>query len=633
MGRSSLVAALAAGAGLLGAAPAHAAPTWLAPTEIGTPDIPLSSPAAAVDGVGDVTVAYAGSSGLLVAQHPEGGAWDTPVPVASADGQPVLAENSSGDTVLAEENGGQIEATVHPAGQPWAPSTTLTDLGAGGGPPSVAIDGQGDVLVVWLVSGQLDTFTTLESAYRPAGGSWETTVVDNQTQVWTGSPPVVAFTAGGLATVVWAAYNGPNQQVLDSATLTAAGGGWSSPSPVGSANFLEGAHLAVNDAGVISVAYLGYDSGSKETDMIVAEPATDGTWSIDDLGQDNTDQGFDIAIDTAGDVALIYGSETSLEADEQPAGGVWGLPKTIGTGDSDFAQIVLGPTGTATADWVGRDGNGQHPLITATLPAGGTWTTPVTLVPNTLVADGQTVADAAGDVDTVHVLFDGTDDEITSVAEEVAGPTLDDLSVPASGTVGVPVLFSVDPVDAWSAIGQTTWNFGDGQSLPDEVVAHTYTAPGTYTVRTTSSDTLGNTTTQGSTIVIQPASTLGTPLPGLRRTPLALTLTHVTQSHRRWREAIHGRARTAALRRTRVGTRFGFTINQAARVTFTFRGTHPRRRVRGQITRHFTAAGHHIVRFAGRVGSRRLKPGRYTVTIHATGSGGAATHRLRFTLA
>lgn len=45
------------------------------------------------------------------------------------------------------------------------------------------------------------------------------------------------------------------------------------------------------------------------------------------------------------------------------------------------------------------------------------------------------------------------------------------------------------------------------------------------------------------------------------------------------------------------------------------------------------AAGRHTLRFTGRVGTDRLKAGRYTVTVDATGTGGSATRELHFTLA
>lgn len=98
-------------------------------------------------------------------------------------------------------------------------------------------------------------------------------------------------------------------------------------------------------------------------------------------------------------------------------------------------------------------------------------------------------------------------------------------------------------------------------------------------MQTTSPDSLGNATSQTSTIVITPATAApAEPVPHTS-SPFTLSLTRVTQSHRRWREATRGQATTAVLRKTPVGTRFGFTVNEAAAVTLTFGRVLPGRRV------------------------------------------------------
>jgi hypothetical protein len=113
------------------------------------------------------------------------------------------------------------------------------------------------------------------------------------------------------------------------------------------------------------------------------------------------------------------------------------------------------------------------------------------------------------------------------------------------------------------------------------------------------------------------------------------------EPRRQGREAVRGHRLTAALHGVPVGTRFGFTVNEATGVTLTFRKLVPGRRVhrrcralthrdrhdprctrtvtRGAIHVHMKAAGRRTLRFTGRIGSRHLAAGRYTVTVHATG--------------
>jgi hypothetical protein len=245
------------------------------------------------------------------------------------------------------------------------------------------------------------------------------------------------------------------------------------------------------------------------------------------------------------------------------------------------------------------------------------------------------------------VLFSGSGFPVWSIVDDSGGPLLDGLAVPASGTVGVPVSFAVTPVDAWSAILVTNWNFGDGTAATDESVSHVYTAPGAYTVVTSSSDVLGHVTSQSSRIVIGPAPVTGsTPT---SPTPTRLTL-RVTQAHPHWREA----TRSSAARGAPVDTRFGVTVNQAARVTLTFSQAMDGRWVHGRCftinatdqhdqrcTRNvpsgtlsllIAAGGRRSLKFTGRLDAHRLGPGRYTVTVHATGTGSSVTRRLYFTI-
>lgn len=132
-------------------------------------------------------------------------------------------------------------------------------------------------------------------------------------------------------------------------------------------------------------------------------------------------------------------------------------------------------------------------------------------------------------------------------------------------------------------------------------------------------------------------------------------LSHVKQSRLVWREG----SRLASFTRKHrppVGTRFSFTLNAPARVTFVFtqqlagRLAHGKCVAQSHVNRHKRAckrsvnagllsfAGHggsNGASFQGRVSAvKRLKPGRYTVLITARNAAGASsTKRLSFTIA
>jgi hypothetical protein len=132
-------------------------------------------------------------------------------------------------------------------------------------------------------------------------------------------------------------------------------------------------------------------------------------------------------------------------------------------------------------------------------------------------------------------------------------------------------------------------------------------------------------------------------------------ISNVTQSHRVWREG-NRRASFARRHRPPVGTKFSFTLNQQARVSFAFTQQVAGRKVKGKCVartrrnRHrrscrrtltrgtLSFAGHsgrNRVSFQGRISARRKLPlGRYTLVITATNAAGqtSAPQRLSFAI-
>jgi hypothetical protein len=143
-----------------------------------------------------------------------------------------------------------------------------------------------------------------------------------------------------------------------------------------------------------------------------------------------------------------------------------------------------------------------------------------------------------------------------------------------------------------------------------------YSGPDSFTFDATSSHGTGAPAT--ATITVSPGS--GGPL----------AITKVSQSHRRWRRG-NALPHIASAKRPPVGTTFRFTVNEAASVRFVFT---KRGRKRGTLSFN-VGAGKHKLRFQGRISKhKRLKPGRYTLTITATNAAGqSASTKLKFTIA
>ncbi|MGD1056687.1 MAG: PKD domain-containing protein [Solirubrobacteraceae bacterium] len=221
-----------------------------------------------------------------------------------------------------------------------------------------------------------------------------------------------------------------------------------------------------------------------------------------------------VAIDEQGDAVVVwssgYGESGGVMSAFKPSGDAWQVPVELsppGT-TGGYPQVAFDWHGDAIAVW------GDSVTVQSALkPAGGNW---------------QSSADLAGEgsgntYDSPQVAFDGLGDVlvvwgndrniIRGSAYVVAGPALNNVSIPAEGTVGQPLTFSVSPFDVWSIPVETSWSFGDGASASGTSITHTYTAAGTYEVTLHSADTLGNVTSTSGKVTIAPAPATTTPSP------------------------------------------------------------------------------------------------------------------------
>ncbi|HEX6460398.1 MAG TPA: FG-GAP repeat protein [Thermoleophilaceae bacterium] len=169
-------------------------------------------------------------------------------------------------------------------------------------------------------------------------------------------------------------------------------------------------------------------------------------------------------------------------------------------------------------------------------------------------------------------------------------------------------------------------------TVPNGAAIDTAT-PGAHSFSVSSSDSDGISSSQSVSYTVAPRA--------------APAIAGLKQSARIWREGTKLPSISKARAKKRpVGTTFSFSLNEAARLTFTFSHRVPGRRVgrkcvkptgknrtrprckRTIVAGKFTLSGHvgaNRVRFQGRFSrSRRLKPGSYTLRVTARDSAGAS---------
>jgi hypothetical protein len=509
---------------LVGSAPALAAPTWLSPADVSAASPYSDAARVAMDPAGDAVAVWQHFNGtnqiVEGSVRLAGGSFAAPVDL-SAGGvnaqTPQVAMDPAGDAVAVWDRGATVvQAVSRPAGRSFSAPVDISSTSTSVSDAHVAMDQAGDAIAVWRIFD--GTNFIVQAAVRPAGGAFGTPV--NLTADGNDAfAPDVAMDPAGDATVVWFRYNGTTQ-VIQAATRPA-GGSFATPHDVslngGDAAF---PHVAMDNAGdAVAVWYRG--NGTNNIAQAAVLPAG-GTWQTPEdlsaVGENALNAA--VGMDPAGDAVAVWqrsdGTNQIVQAAARPAGGSFGSSVDLSAaGENALApQVAIDQAGDAVATW--QRSNGTNVIIqTSTRPAGGTFSLPVDQSATGEDAEFPDVAmDQAGDAIAMWDRSNGTNPVVQAAGYDFAGPQLRNPSIPSSGVAAMPVSFAVSPVDVWSGVPSTTWDFGDGSGGSGSAVSHTYAAAGIYQVSVTSVDGDGNRTTTRGSITILPVHTLAVTVAG-----------------------------------------------------------------------------------------------------------------------
>ncbi len=405
-----------------------------------------------------------------------------------------------------------------------------------------------------------------------------------------------------------------------------------------------------------AVAVWTGDTGGNRVVEATIRQGTHGVWQAPVTLSSSSEVASEpeVAIDSHGNAVAVWQASTGtneiIDAAFMPtASGAWQPPIPVSTAATsligEFPQITMDPQGDAVAVWDQSNGN-NYIVEAAVRPAtSSAWQTPTALSPSN--EDSylpQVAVDPQG-----NALAIWENNLIEAAGYDAAGPLLRSLSIPSNGTIGQPLPFSVSPLDVWSILGPTTWNFGDGTSATATSATHVYTAAGDYHVTVTGGDALGNTTSLTGTVLIEP---LVSPCACVLRRWRLLYGAHLT--NKRFRVARQATAISAS--HAPLGTRFGFTLSAPARLrititrttlglrhhhgcaapTSTLREAHAKRCTRtltlGTLTRSNEPIGGGSIFFSGRIGPRALSPHKYKALLQARSARGLERTTLSFTV-
>jgi len=534
--------------------------------------------------------------------------------------------------------------------------------------PQVAMNAAGDAVAVWIREGRTDR---VQAAYRRGGGSFSAPVT-----VYAGSKDraycpdsLVAIDAAGHAVAVWACA-GKSGWLVRAATR-APGGSWSAAVTLSARNAFS-PHVAINESGDVIVVW-EHSDGVNGIVQAAMRPSG-GSWSAPiDLSADGASS-YDprAAIDRAGGAIVVWSrgddvkrSGRVVQAATHAPGGVWSTPVDLSTHgrDAGSASVASNEAGDAVVAWSAGD-DAQRIVQAALGRASAAFSAPTDVSAPGQKADHPSVAiDQAGNAIAV---WQQTSDAYQDTIEQAARPQ--------GGSFSTPVALAgpLGPLGILGAPRLRMNRAGDAVAVWEGRIANLEESPGWVAATVRPVD--------GS--FSKPVS-LGTP--GAHAADVRAAIDGFGNTIAVWRRYEHGTGHIQALgydsagrafaiagllgRGLRVspsrfsaarsgpavrlsgkrGARLTYTLMAPAQVRFVVRRAAPGRRLAGACVKRertgprsapctrfvrvpgsFTrrrGAGIDRFTFTGRVGGRRLEPGRYLVAATATATDGTVAVR------
>jgi hypothetical protein len=339
---------------------------WSAPVSLSTPIPPTfytTAPSVAINSSGAQAAAWINEGNdllLQVAARDAGGNWNKAQTLTPLNGDnaadPDVAVGPAGNAVAVWDlyqinppNALLVQASTRPAHGSWGPVVTLSSTTSSSSLPKVGTDASGNAIAIWLQT--TSSSSAIVSATLPSGGSWSTPLAISTPGV-SAANPCLAINANDDAVAGWQTSNG---QIL---VAERKAGTWGAPITIAKPAFRQGSpRVALNNVGDAAIAWSGRGT------TLVATRAAGGNWTTPTtVSKQSEGATARIALDDAGNAVALFalvkytggGYVYPMQVVSRPAGGSWSTPVTI-SGASDYStavHLVATPAGTFIAGWV-----------------------------------------------------------------------------------------------------------------------------------------------------------------------------------------------------------------------------------------------------------------------------------------
>ena len=488
---------------------AGAAPTWLAASPLSQSAAESADTAMGVDGGAAVAWLRIGTAATVqLATRPPFGSFTPAVDVSPAGAEsrsPQVAEDAAGDATVVWYSLGTsdlVEAATVTDGMPSAPAT-LSEAGKEAFFPTVAMNERGDTIVAW--TRREGSTVIVQASFRPAGGRFGAPVNLSSGGAVIESPRV-AIDEAGDATVVWDRNNGSGE-LVEETTRPFATGKFAAPAML--SNEAESAihpFVAMNAEGDTAVTWTSFN-GSDEIVQVVVQPHGGKFDKAVNVSAEGANAALpQVALDGRGDPSVVWSREFVVQYAAGTPSGAFSTPQSLAF-VSWAPSIAEDPVGDTLVSYDNALSNSAFAVVR---PAEGRFgelqeVSPVGQIVSPNGISDESGLNAAMDSDgdgVVGFTIEGGEGLAEASLFDAAGPTLNNVVIPAAVTAGAPATFSVVPVDRVDQTPGVSWSFGDAASASGDTVTHTFADPGTYSVSVTATVALGDSATHAATITV-----------------------------------------------------------------------------------------------------------------------------------
>lgn len=370
--------------------------------------------------------------------------WTYPPTLISTSGitasDPHLAMDASGDVVAVWIENQVVKSKYKLSNAVWGPVSIVS--GPTATSPRVVSDVNGNVTAIWLQG------TTVYGASKTYLKVWGTPVALSASNA---SNPSLAVDTTGDVIAAWSR----NGNIETSTKLL--GGNWRTPMIVtnpGSAAVFP--CVAMGGSGANTTAVLVWHSTASNIVYTSTKPVSSGFWSTAQAIS-NTANALEagyahVAVDANANATAVWYSynvtgpvysAVTVQAATRPAGGSWTSPVSISepgilNPDTLTARVAYDATGNAVSLWTTSFDGENYSIQSAINPVYGSWTAPIVLVNSDLYSyQADQAVCSLGDAIAVYMFYNGVSLEIQSSELDITGFMNSMWSVPlniSSGT-------------------------------------------------------------------------------------------------------------------------------------------------------------------------------------------------------